>query len=102
MWATCSVALPSLPALPTAAWVGFALLMAVWLGERLQRAGMARTMGYWLCGALFGIALVWAQAWLGQGVLALQPAQQPGRKGAALGAMCTQHVGYLAKPVVDI
>ncbi len=61
--------LPALPTLPTAAWVGFALLIAVWLGERLQRAGMARTMGYWLCGAGFGIALVWAQQWLGQPVL---------------------------------
>ncbi len=61
---------PAIPALPTAAWVGFALLIAVWLGERLQRAGMARTMGYWLCGALFGIALVWAQVWMGQPVLA--------------------------------
>ncbi len=62
--------LPALPTLPTAAWVGFALLIAVWLGERLQRAGMARTMGYWLCGAFFGIALVWAQVWTGQPVLA--------------------------------
>ncbi len=61
---------PVLPALPTSAWVGFALLIAVWLGERLQRAGMARTMGYWLCGAFFGIALVWAQVWMGQPVLA--------------------------------
>jgi Kef-type K+ transport system membrane component KefB len=61
---------PALPTLPTAAWVGFALLIAVWLGERLQRAGMARTMGYWLCGAGFGIALVWAQVWMGQPVLA--------------------------------
>ncbi len=62
--------IPALPALPTAAWVGFALLIAVWLGERLQRAGMARTMGYWLCGALFGSALVWAQVWMGQPVMA--------------------------------
>ncbi len=61
--------IPPLPTLPTAAWVGFALLVAVWLGERLQRAGIARTTGYWLCGALFGIALVWAQVWLGQPVL---------------------------------
>ena len=61
---------PPLPALPTAAWVGFALLIAVWLGERLQRAGMARTTGYWVCGAAFGIALVWAQVWMGQSVLA--------------------------------
>jgi Kef-type K+ transport system membrane component KefB len=59
-----------LPTLPTAAWVGFALLIAVWLGERLQRSGMARTLGYWLCGAGFGVALVWAQQWLGQPVLA--------------------------------
>lgn len=71
---------PPLPALPTAAWVGFALLIAVWLGERLQRAGMARTMGYWLCGAGFGIALVWAQVWMGQPVLAAAPS------GAAGGA----------------
>jgi Kef-type K+ transport system membrane component KefB len=61
--------IPPLPALPTAAWVGFALLAAVWLGERLQRAGVARTTGYWLCGVGFGIALVWAQLWLGQPVL---------------------------------
>jgi hypothetical protein len=69
--------IPPLPALPTAAWVGFALLIAVWLGERLQRAGMARTMGYWLCGAGFGIALVWAQVWLGQPVLASATASAP-------------------------
>jgi Kef-type K+ transport system membrane component KefB len=61
--------IPPLPTLPTAAWVGFALLIAVWLGERLQRSGMARTLGYWLCGAGFGVALVWAQQWLGQPVL---------------------------------
>jgi hypothetical protein len=61
---------PAIPTLPTAAWVGCALLIAVWLGERLQRAGMARTTGYWLCGAGFGITLVWAQMWMGQPVLA--------------------------------
>jgi hypothetical protein len=67
---------PALPTLPTAAWVGCALLTAVWLGERLQRAGMARTMGYWLCGAGFGIALVWMQQVLGQPVLASAGAAQ--------------------------
>ncbi len=61
--------IPALPTLPTSAWVGFALLIAVWLGERLQRSGAGRTLGYWLCGALFGVALVWAQQWLGQPVL---------------------------------
>jgi hypothetical protein len=61
--------LPALPTLPTSAWVGFALLIAVWLGERLQRSGAGRTLGYWVCGALFGVALVWAQQWLGQPVL---------------------------------
>jgi hypothetical protein len=61
--------IPALPTLPTSAWVGFALLIAVWLGERLQRSGAGRTLGYWVCGALFGVALVWAQQWLGQPVL---------------------------------
>ena len=61
--------MPALPTLPTAAWVGFALLIAVWLGERLQRTGAGRTLGYWVCGALFGVALVAAQQWLGQPVL---------------------------------
>jgi Kef-type K+ transport system membrane component KefB len=55
---------PALADLPRAAWIGFALLLAVWLGERLQRSGAARTTGYWLCGALFGIALVGVQLWL--------------------------------------
>ena len=73
---------PALPTLPTAAWVGCALLMAVWLGERLQRAGVARTMGYWLCGAGFGIALVWAQLVLGQPVLANAGAVQSGNPAA--------------------
>lgn len=59
--------LPPLPAMPAAVWMGIALLVAVWLGERLQRAGMARTLGYWLCGVVFGIVLAWAQAWQGPG-----------------------------------
>ncbi len=57
-------AVPALVDLPRAAWVGFALLLAVWLGDRLQRAGAARTTGYWLCGAVFGVALVGVQMWL--------------------------------------
>ena len=76
--------LPALPTLPSAAWVGLALLIAVWLGERLQRAGVARTVGYWLCGAGFGIVLVWAQPWLGQTALA-----QPASPGAVSGGAST-------------
>lgn len=57
-------AMPALTDLPRAAWIGFALLLAVWLGDRLQRAGAARTTGYWLCGAGFGIAVVGVQLWL--------------------------------------
>jgi Kef-type K+ transport system membrane component KefB len=76
--------IPPLPTLPTAAWVGFALLIAVWLGERLQRAGAARTTGYWLCGAGFGIALVWSQVWMGQPVLATASASAASQM-AALG-----------------
>jgi hypothetical protein len=86
-------ALGRLPALPTAAWVGLTLLSAVWLGERLQRVGGAagrlgsavggggRTVGYWLCGAAFGVGLAWAQVWGGLGVGASGPVA-----GAAAGA----------------
>jgi Kef-type K+ transport system membrane component KefB len=70
-------ALPALADLPRAAWIGLALLLAVWLGDRLQRSGAARTTGYWLCGALFGIALVGVQLWL------VQPAPLPGVNGTA-------------------
>ena len=46
-----------LPTVPPAAWLGLALLVAVWLGERLQRLGGSRTSGYWLCGAGIGLAV---------------------------------------------
>ncbi len=46
-----------LAAVPAAAWVGLALLVAVWLGERLYRLGASRTTGYWLCGAVIGSAI---------------------------------------------
>jgi hypothetical protein len=82
--------LPPLPAMPTAVGMGFALLVAVWLGERLQCAGMARTLGYWLCGAAFGITLAGAQALLGHPVLASATARASATAstlaaGAALG-----------------
>jgi hypothetical protein len=62
-------ALPALSDLPRAAWIGCALLLAVWIGDRLQRTGMSRTMGYWLCGVGFGIAGVGVQMWLVPSVL---------------------------------
>lgn len=85
--------IPALPTLPTAAWVGFALLIAVWLGERLQRSGMARTTGYWLCGVGFGVALVWAQQWLGQPVLNVAAAAAGGVPGGATGQAIAQNIG---------
>jgi Kef-type K+ transport system membrane component KefB len=92
LWA----ALSGLPALPTAAWVGLTLLSAVWLGERLQRAGGVagrlgnavggggRTVGYWLCGALFGVGLAWAQVWGGLNGGAASTATAAAAGGAAL------------------
>ena len=50
-----------LPTVPAAAWVGLALLVAVWLGERMQRVGASRTTGYWLCGAGIGMAVAAVQ-----------------------------------------
>jgi Kef-type K+ transport system membrane component KefB len=73
--------LPALTDLPRAAWIGCALLLAVWLGDRLQRTGAARTTGYWLCGALFGIALVGVQMWL------VLPAPTPGVNGTAFSSL---------------
>ncbi|MGA8513607.1 MAG: hypothetical protein WB821_02390 [Burkholderiaceae bacterium] len=71
-------AIPALADLPRAAWIGFALLLAVWLGDRLQRTGAARTMGYWLCGAGFGIAVLGVQMWLVPAVpLAVSSAAHP-------------------------
>ena len=50
-----------LPTVPAAAWVGLALLVAVWLGERMQRMGASRTTGYWLCGAGIGMVVAAVQ-----------------------------------------
>ncbi len=80
-----------LPAVPAAAWVGLALLVAVWLGERLQRLHASRTTGYWLCGAGIGMvvgALQWHVA----------PALSFAASGAASGAASAAGSAGLASP----